>query len=755
MSWNLGSIYIDGLASGIDTSAIIQQIAQIQQRPVQLLEARKSEQTDRLAIYQSLNAMLSGLGMSAGTMTEPASFISYSGVSSDSAALAVTTSSAGAPGSYSVVIETLASAHKVSSGTVADDAEALGYAGDIRINGVTVTIENADSLNNIAAKMNTSGAGVWATVIDYAEDDHRLVVTSRQTGADNAIAIVDANSGDILEGLGLLDSSTSIKHAIADGAESDAFTSSSGVMGDLLELSGGLSGTVQINGTDVDIDLASDTLQNIASRITSEVPDVTASVVSVEDDGNYTYTLRIVGGAGTPSFSDDNNVLHSLGVLTKDAAHEVQAAGDARLSVDGVTVYRPTNSVSDLLDGLTLDLLEADVAKTITVTVAQDTTATTGSVSQLLSVYNAIVDNLRAGQSFDADNETGGVYFGDPSVRLLESGLHSAAMNAVSALGGSITLPSQIGLSTDEYGRLVLDENAFAEALADNPLGVARMFGTSGDTSHADIKYISSTNETVASDANGYAVEITQVAERATATSATLADGVTTDETLTFENICIVQLDAGMSLADAAEEMNSRFQLFDLSLSASVVGDTVVVEHDYYGDSYGFSVSSSLAQGAGGLDIGGAGAGQNADYTGVDVAGTINGETATGNGRYLSGDVGNANTAGVLLRVDATSTGSKGAVMVSQGLGSRLESYISGVMENDTGSMTIATTNIENDIESIDEEIERLEASVERYLTRLRADLLAMETVIAESESLSTYITNQLNGLSTSYGSNS
>ena len=173
MSWGLGSIYIDGLASGIDTSAIIRQIAEIRQRPVQILETRKGEQTARLAIYQSLNAMLSGLGISAGTMTSPDSFTSYSGTSSDITALAVTTSSAGGPGSYSVVIEALASAHKISSGTIADDSEVLGYAGDIKLNGVTVTIESNDNLNNIASRINTSGAGVWATVIDYAEDDDR------------------------------------------------------------------------------------------------------------------------------------------------------------------------------------------------------------------------------------------------------------------------------------------------------------------------------------------------------------------------------------------------------------------------------------------------------------------------------------------------------------------------------------------------------------------------------------------------------
>jgi len=751
VSSGLGSIYIDGIVSGIDTSAIIEQIAAIRQRPVQILETRKTEQSERLTIYQSLNVMLTGLAISAGTMADTDDVISYAASSSDTDALAVTVSGEAGPGSYDIVIKGLASAHKLSSTTFADDDDAIELAGDIILNGTTVTIESSDSLNDIAARIKLAGAGVWATVIDYAEDDHRLVLTGQQTGADNAVDIIDANSGDLLEDLGLLNSTTSIKHAITKGAQSDGFTSSTGEVGELLGLSGALSGTVQINGTEVAINLAEDTLQEIASRISTQVANVSASVQSTEEDGQYTYYVEIVGDSGTPTFTDDNNVLNTLGVLTKQIANELQSAGDAEVTVDQVTVYRATNSVSDLIQGVTLDLLQADDSHTITVTVTQDTTATYTSVSQLVSSYNSIIDNLREGQTFDTDTNTGGVYFGDPAVRLLESGLHSAAMTPVDALGGSITLPSQIGLSTDQYGRLVLDQATFVAALEANPLGVTRMFGTAGEATHADITYVSSTASTVVSDADGYAVEITQIAERATATSGTLASGITTNETLTFNDVCPVQLTSGMSLAEAADALNSGFQLFDFSLSASVVGDTIVIEHELYGDSYSFEVHSNLAQGAGGLNIGGATAGEDAGYVGVDVAGTINGEDADGNGRYLTGSPGNATTDGLVLRVETAATGSKGVVKVSQGLAARLQGYIQRATDEDNGSMTIATDNIESDIESLDEEIERVDASVERYLERLRSDLLAMESVLAQTEALSTFMTNQLKGLTTNY----
>ncbi len=755
MSSTLGTIYIDGIASGIDTSAIIQQVEETQRAAIDLVEERQAEQVDRLTTYQSLTAKLLGLGTSASLLTSSSSILTYAATSSDSTSVAVSVDGAAGPGSYDIVVTSLATANKLSSSIIADDTVALGYEGDILLNGTAVAVEAEDDLNEIAFKINQAGAGVWATVIDYADDDHRMILTAQGTGAESAIELLDANSGSILEGMGLLAAGTSTKHEITNGMQSDGFASSSGAIGTVLGLSTSPSGTVSINGTNVDVDLATDTLQAIADRISTTVSGVTASVVSTKEDGSYIYTLQMVGDSGTPVLIDDNNVLVTLGVLGKNVANEVQAAADAQLTVEGVDITRSTNSVSDLIGGVTLDLMKADVGQTITVTIQQDANATYSKVSSFVSTYNSIIDDLDSGMSWDADTATGGDYFGDPAMMLLQHGLHNTAMTITDALGGPMTLPSQIGLSTDSSGRLVLDADTFAAALWENPSGVANMFGTAGDATDPAITYVSSTSKTAGSPAAGYAVEITQVAEQATATSATLASGITTDETLTFESVCTVQLTAGMTLDQAAEELNSRFQLYELSISASVQDNTIVIQHDNYGANYKFRVKSNLAQGAGGLAIGGATAGAVATYTGVNVAGTINGEACTGSGRYLTGVSGNATTDGLMIKVDATTAGSYGAVKVSQGIATRLQRYVETVLDEDSGSVAIATQGIENDIESLDDEIVRMEDSIASYLTKLRSELLAMETAIAQAESMQTYITNQLKGLQTSYSGSS
>ena len=105
----------------------------------------------------------------------------------------------------------------------------------------------------------------------------------------------------------------------------------------------------------------------------------------------------------------------------------------------------------------------------------------------------------------------------------------------------------------------------------------------------------------------------------------------------------------------------------------------------------------------------------------------------------------------MVLRVDAIEADQYGQMTVSQSIAGRLQNYIARTTHVTTGSMTIAANSIADSIRYTDEQIERLEAGVERYLEKFRADLLAMETALARSENLSQYISNQMKGLSTNY----
>lgn len=747
----LGTAYIDGLISGLDTTSIIEQIASIQRRPITRLTVQKSELASKLTLYRSIGASLTALGVAAADLSDPSDFIPHTLSVSDDTRLAASASSSAQQGSYEIVIQNLAEAHKVSSAAQTASDEALGYAGDIIVNGTAVAIEADDTLAHIRDAINNAGAGVTATILQVEDNDYRLMLSANGTGADNAIDLVDANASSILNDLGVLDGTTTIKHAVTNGARSDGAHNSALDVAEAFGLVIPPAGTVRISGQDVTIDLSVDSLDTIRDRINSDVTGVTASVVSEEVDGETVFRLQIVGDSGTPTFEDDNNVLQTLGILREGFADVKQQALDATVTVDGVTITRSTNSLDDVIAGVSMELLEADLDETITLTIERDYDAVVTQVRNFIGSYNRVASMINEAQSYDTETNTGGLLFGDAAILNLEDGLHRVMANLITVPGGDPVLLSSVGITTDSDGKLVVDSSDLLEALENDPNAVARMFGMNTVASTSDIEFVSATETTRDSGANGYVVNITQAAEQATATSATLASGITVDEILKFDDTYPVTLTAGMSLTEARDHLNSWFQTFNMAYEASVDGNQLVINHEVYGSDYEVAVSSSLDQGAGGTDLGGATAGQTATYAGLDVEGTINGEDCSGRGQFLSGLDDNETTVGLTLRITAATTGDIGTITIAKGAAQRLADYTTLLTSSDYGMITNGVDSLEDSMEGIDDEIELVSERVGRYVDRLRSQFLLMERNLAQASALDLYMTGQINALPRNY----
>jgi flagellar hook-associated protein 2 len=737
---------IDGLVSGFDTTSIINQLAEVRRVPITQLQTRKTSEQAMLAAYQSLGAGLLSLGSQAARLQSAGTFSGRTVSNSRTDLVTASVSSGAASGAYELVVEQLAQAHKIASGTVADAEAALGYSGSVVINHQAIAVRSDDSLNDIVAAINDADAGVSASVLTVGEDDHRLVLTATQSGLENAIDLVDANSGGILEQLGLTGSLASTKHAITGGMASDYLSSDSGAVAEAMGLVSGPSGSVTVGGVAVAIDLATDSLQSIADRITASVSGVTASVTSAEVDGATQWRLEIAGASGAPELADSSNILQTLGVLTKGVGDEVVAAQDARFTLDGFTINRASNSVDDVVTGLSLELTEADPDAKIGLRISPDQRGAATEVQSLVSKFNDIMGMLNSGLSYDSEAQTGGTFFGEATIMTLQASLTQQTTQGVGTLAGlkESTSLSEIGLSVAQDGKLNLDTQTLQKALAADPLRVQRLLGTTVWATSAEVEFVAAGSRTADSGMAGYAVSITQAATRATATSASLAGGIAQDETLTFNGAYQVTLTAGATLQQATDTLNSFFQSNRLSIRASVEGDKLSLSHTMYGSAYRIQVSSSLNKGAGGLDIGAAAAGESATYAGLDVAGTINGEAATGQGQLLTGDDSNTHTAGLQLRVAASAIGDKGTITLSKGLGTRLKDLTDQATQSERGSLTLGQNAVSDRISGIDSEIERLDNQVDSYIETLQREFTAMEKTLAKMQTLGSWLTTQI-----------
>ena len=115
-----------------------------------------------------------------------------------------------------------------------------GYAGDLLINGTVISIAATDTLISVKDKINnanagTSPTGVTAGILSYGAGDHRLVLTSDNTGA-SGIGLLNGGATDILIQFGFTDSSRTTKNHLAGGDRTDRFSSTNVSIKSLLGL---------------------------------------------------------------------------------------------------------------------------------------------------------------------------------------------------------------------------------------------------------------------------------------------------------------------------------------------------------------------------------------------------------------------------------------------------------------------------------------------------------------------------------------
>jgi flagellar hook-associated protein 2 len=252
----------------------------------------------------------------------------------------------------------------------------------------------------------------------------------------------------------------------------------------------GISGVFTLNGQDIQVDIT-DTLSSIAEKINACVDiGVEASVLQTEPS-KYRLVLASsqVGSAGVMSFGSDVSGWQALGVIDPSGVvNEIQAAQDAVFTLNGIQFTRHTNTVSDAVPGLTLELNQAVDPKTglggvTTINVSPDDDGVVEYVKQFIFDYNTLIDTIKSFTSYDADARAAGLLFGDPLLQRLLVALREVIFDRVDgALPGFETLAS-VGVTTgapgsyNKDGKIVLDEVKLREALAADRDAVMTLFG--------------------------------------------------------------------------------------------------------------------------------------------------------------------------------------------------------------------------------------------------------------------------------------
>ena len=252
-----------------------------------------------------------------------------------------------------------------------------------------------------------------------------------------------------------------------------------------LGLSGGSSATISVT--------SGMTLQDVVDAVNAQTSttNVQASIVQVSS-GQYEMVLSGTQDAAdiVTSSVSGTDVLNSLGVTNSSGAFTdvLQKSQPALLTLDGISLSRNTNDITDVLSGVTFNLLQATpTGTTLNISISTDTSQIQTALQTFVTNYNAFRDDVvsQGTQNTDGTASSTAVLFGDGTMRDIMTQLQQALSTSLNGMS-----MSDLGLSFNSTNELVLDTSALASTMSSNLSGLTGLLAVQTTTSTSELSVI-------------------------------------------------------------------------------------------------------------------------------------------------------------------------------------------------------------------------------------------------------------------------
>ena len=510
----------------------------------------------------------------------------------------------------------------------------------------------------------------------------------------------------------------------------------------------------------ITIDATNNTLSGMRDAINKGDLGVTATIINDGSGTPYRLSLSVTGSGVANSLklsvSGGQGPSGPLGsLLSQDPAgaqalSETVTAQNANFTLDGISVTKQTNVVTDAIAGVTLTLAKASASATTptNITIARDTTAVATSINNFVKAFNDINQGLKDAASYDPATKTASILNGEASVRSIQSQLHGALTAPIAGSAGAFTLLSQVGVTIQKDGSLGVDSAKLSTALDKNFSSIASLFAAVGTSTDVQTAYAGSTART---SPGAYALNVSRMAS-----SGSLAGSVAAATTIDASNDTLqVNVDGTVSsitltrktygsAAELANELQSKingnkdFSALGIKVTVTQSAGILSIGSLTYGAASKVLITVGAAKTSLGLDGGTA-------VTGVDVAGTINGVAATGSGQTLIAAKGNA-AEGLTVLVTAGTTGNRGTINYTQGYAYQLKSLATAILSDD-GPLAARTKGLNASLQSVARNKDQLTARLADTEKRYRAQFTTLDSVISKMSTTSSFLTQQLANL--------
>lgn len=429
------SFQVAGLASGIDTTGLIEALMFAERAAVRRFESSKADEQKALKAWTDIESKLGTLNSAVTAIRTGGALDATSAASSDESVLRVSTSGSAVAGTYAFRVNTLAAAQQVTSAGLTSGTALVG-AGTATVSGGFATI------------------GTEVTSHTLNDGTYGVTVLSVDTLASEATISFDG-----------------VEQTVSTGGPMTLTAADGGTL-TITELPGDAIGTGSASITVIQAD-ATTTVNNVAASLNAAGGPVRAQVIDTGDGTSSSYRLvitsRDTGVANAADIDLSGLSLFSGGLTT------LRAASDATLTLGdgGLTVTRASNNIGDLFDGLSIDLVGASPDQDVEITVAADVDSRVDAVTDVVDAVTDILSQLSSYSTYNVDSGVGGPLVGSFAARNISSEITSSMGTLVSS--SSFVLLSQIGVSLRTDGTYVVDDVKLRDSIAADPAGVERV----------------------------------------------------------------------------------------------------------------------------------------------------------------------------------------------------------------------------------------------------------------------------------------
>jgi len=386
-----------------------------------------------------------------------------------------------------------------------NDTGALEYTSDNEVGEGTIHLEignvfTIDATNNKINFLEVGGTGSELTATldsgNYTIPELEQEIEDQLEAATGSVATYTVSYDNATQKFTIAGSGggvTEIQYLWTTGVSGNSVASTIGFTADD---TGALSYTADSEkGTVHDISIsATDTIEDVADAINDANAGVQAAVIfdgtnyyltlTAEDSGKanaINLTVTDIDGDNTDNTNGLSRLVYHENKTTN--LEETQDAQDSTIYVDGVTVYRATNIIDDVIEGVTITLKDAHekpAEESDTLTVSRNASAVVSRVNSFVSAYNSVLGFFDTYQSYDEKTKVAGILLGDATTNLVRNSLRNNMMNTVPGVG-SFNRLADLGITLNDEGELEVNSSTLNSALDDHFDDVLQFFTKTTD----------------------------------------------------------------------------------------------------------------------------------------------------------------------------------------------------------------------------------------------------------------------------------